>query len=846
MSLSTFVEVAVNIPQVSGLFHYHLPSELSGQVVPGSLVVVPFGNRQVQGLVTRLLETPEVKETRPIAAVIDSQPVVTPAQLELAHWMSAATLSPLAACFQPMIPPGLSQQADTLYHLNREDIDLTGLGPVQQRLIRLLQQRGDLRGRQIDVALPRQAWRPAARTLMNRGWLASRPVLQPPSVRPKTVRTVQLACSPQEAEGRLETLGRAGTQALARRQAILKHLIKEPWPVDVAWVYAVSGGSLADLQKLEEDGLVALGESETWRDPLEQVSVTVSEPPTLTAEQQAVWEALQAGFTRGAGSDPPLPFLLHGITGSGKTEIYMRAVTETLRQGKQAIILVPEIALTPQTVRRFLARFPGQVGLIHSRLSDGERYDTWRRARAGVLPLIVGPRSALFTPLPNLGLIVLDECHDPAYHQDDVQPNYNAVEAAIMYARLAGGHLILGSATPGVDLYYRARKEGWTILNLPVRILAHRQVIESQQAVLRGGAPAPALPPMPKEDTAAALNLPPIEIVDMRRELKTGNRTMFSRTLQESLAHVLESHQQAILFLNRRGTATYVFCRDCGYTLKCPRCDLPLTFHTDQNLLICHTCNYRRQTPKQCPKCSSPNIRQFGAGTEKVEKEVQTLFPAARTLRWDAETTRQKGAHDLLLESFMERRADVLIGTQMLAKGLDLPFVTLVGVVLADVGLQLPDYNAGERTFQLLTQVAGRAGRSPLGGKVILQTFQPEHYAIRAAARHDYAGFYRQEMEYRRRLRYPPFARLVRLETRCDDPSRAEADARVMASQVEEWIRQGDHRGTEIIGPVPCFFSKQNSLHRWQIILRGPRPVDILRGRPLGEWRVDVDPTSLL
>lgn len=863
MRKTTYVEVAVNVPQVSGLFHYHLPEDLEGKVMPGSLVVAPFGNRQVQGIVLRLLDEPMTSTTKAIEQLLDAQPVATPAQLELARWMANATLAPLALCFNTMIPPGIGQQADTLYHLNTT-ASFEKLDGAQLRLARLLEQRGDLRGRQIETALPRQGWRAAARVLARRGWITTQPVLLPPGVRPKTVRTVQLACSPEQAEDRLETVGRAGSAALERRKAMLRFLIREPWPVDVAWIYAASGGTLQDLQKLEEDGLVALGESETWRDPLERMNVTISEPPELTHAQQAAWEKVRTGLMEiDAGKPAPAPFLLHGITGSGKTEIYMRAADAALRMGRQALILVPEIALTPQTVRRFLARFPGQVGLIHSRLSTGERYDTWRRARAGMLPLIVGPRSALFAPLPNPGLIVVDECHDPAYHQDDTQPNYSAVETAVQYARLTNSILILGSATPDVNLYYRAQRERWTVLQLPVRILAHRKAVEAQLAQLEseaGDLPAAhgllqgtaqpreitgACNPM-DEGSSMALNLPPVKIVDMRQELKAGNRTIFSRELQEALAQVLKRRQQAILFLNRRGTATYVFCRNCGYTLKCPRCDLPLTFHVDQGGLVCHTCNYRRQLPKTCPQCGSSQIRQFGTGTEKVESDVRELFPEARTLRWDAETTRQKGAHNLLLETFMNRQADVLIGTQMLAKGLDLPLVTLVGVVLADVGLQLPDYNAGERTFQLLTQVAGRAGRSPLGGQVILQTFQPEHYAIRAAAKHDYAGFYRLEMEQRKRLRYPPFARLVRLEIRGPNVEKIENDAREMASQIQEWIEEGDHHGTEIIGPVPCFFGKQNGMYRWQIVLRGPEPAAVLRGRTLGDWRAEVDPTSLL
>ena len=848
MTDKRYVEVAVNVPQVSGLYHYHLPAELAGQVVPGSLVVAPFGKREVQGIVLRLLDQAEVAETRPIQALLDSQPVLTASQLELGRWMARESFSPLASCFTPMLPPGLGQQADTVFHLNASlaQLEAKGASALQLKLARLLEQRGDLRGRQIEVALPRQPWKPAARAMQKRGWLVVQSVLQPPSVRPKTVRTVQLAVTPEEAEKRLDSVGRAGTAALERRQAILRFLMREPWPVDTAWVYAASGGSLADLHKLAEDGLIALGENETWRDPLEKLAVGASQPPALTDPQQSCWDTIRAAMQRlTSGGPAPQPYLLHGITGSGKTEIYLQAVAEALRLGKQALVLVPEISLTPQTTRRFLARFPGQVGLIHSRLSEGERYDTWRRARAGALSVIVGPRSALFAPLQHLGVIIVDECHDGAYYQEDTQPNYHAIEAAIAYARLTASVLILGSATPEVSLYFRAQQEHWQILQLPVRILAHRQAVEAQYAQL--GLKPPPSPAAPAETgNSMALNLPPVKVVDMREELKAGNRTIFSRALQAALADVLQARQQAILFLNRRGTASYVFCRQCGHVLRCPRCDLPLTHHVDQEGLVCHTCNYRRLLPKTCPQCSSPHIRQFGIGTEKVESEVQAMFPQARTLRWDYETTREKGAHDVILQTFSEHRADILIGTQMLAKGLDLPLVTLVGVVLADVGIQMPDYNAGERAFQLLTQVAGRAGRSLLGGRVILQTFQPDHYAIRAAARHDYQGFFQQEIAYRRNMGYPPFSRLVRLELRGADAARVETEARDFARQLDGWIQAGEFRGTAIIGPAPCFFGRQNSLYRWQLILRGPNPIEVLRGKPLGDWRVEVNPTSLL
>jgi primosomal protein N' (replication factor Y) len=334
----------------------------------------------------------------------------------------------------------------------------------------------------------------------------------------------------------------------------------------------------------------------------------------------------------------------------------------------------------------------------------------------------------------------------------------------------------------------------------------------------------------------------------MRGELRRGNRSIFSLNLQQSLKQVLENHQQAILFLNRRGTATYVFCRDCGHVLRCPNCDNPLTQHLESRAdkLICHHCGYVRQTPKRCPNCNSAQIRHYGTGTETVEAEVRKLFPEARTLRWDRTSTRAKGAHERILSSFGQHEADLLIGTQMLAKGLDLPLVTLVGVVLADVGLNLPDYRAGERVFQVLTQVAGRAGRSPLGGKVVLQTFQPDHYAIQAAAKHDYANFYEQESGHRRELRWPPFAQLLRLEYRHTDPRKAEADAAEMGKRIQQLLTTDKRTATEMVGPVPCFYSRLRREYRWQILLRGPDPASLIRGAKLTGWRVEVDPPSVL
>jgi primosomal protein N' (replication factor Y) len=846
--MTSFVEISVSVPQAYGTFDYHLPPELEERVDVGHLVTVPFGRQTVQGVVLRKIEAPSVPETKPVLDLVDPAAVLTAPQIALAYHLAEQTLAPLSACINLMLPPGLAQHADTLYtarNLPPESSQTQeALNETQEKLLQLLKRRGELRSAQIDHVFPHLNWRPAVRGLVKRGLVSAQSVLPPPKVKPKFVRTVQLACSPDEAFQAMPRLARQGSLPLQRRQAILRFLLQETGPIDVTWVYAESRGNLQDLVALAELDLVVLGETEVWRDPLQQSDYQPSFPPALTRDQTDVWEALVQQFHTAATKKAIQPVLLHGVTGSGKTEIYLRAVQETLGAGKQTIILVPEIALTPQTVRRFASRFPGRVGLYHSRLSMGERYDTWRRARNGSLSVVIGPRSALFTPFPDLGLIVVDECHDDSYYQSDILPFYHACQAAMAYAHLTGALCILGSATPDITSTYQASQGQLRYLHLPARILAHRQAIRSQiDHAKLSVSQYHAL-----EGEAETIELPEVQVVDMRQELQTGNRSIFSRSLQNALGEVLQQKQQAILFLNRRGTATYIFCRDCGHALECPRCNLPLTYHLDQtqDALRCHYCGYQRKLPNTCPECGSRQIRHYGAGTERVEAELIKMFPQARPLRWDFETTRQKGSHEVILAHFAAQRADILIGTQMIAKGLDLPLVTLVGVVLADVGLNLPDYRAAERTFQILTQVAGRAGRSPLGGKVLLQTFQPEHYVLRAAARHNYREFYQRELEYRKRLRYPPYSQLVRLEFKHTDPKQAELAAHNLANEIRGWLANVEDHSLDMIGPAPCFFQRLAGQYRWQIVLRGPDPASSLKDHALDGWKIEVNPPNLL
>jgi primosomal protein N' (replication factor Y) len=828
-----YVEVAVNLPPVQCTFHYHLPPELHGQVRAGHLVTAPFGNRRVQGVVVDTPARAEVPETRPIEALLDPEPVLTPAQLALAGWMAQEYRAPLIECLTLMLPPGLSQLADSLYTL--QDAAAQPKGRTQRRILEQLKTRGPLRGRQLTRALGRVEWRPAAERLLQSGAISRRPVLEPPRVSPRTVRTARLAVSSDQLPAQEDGLGRAGSGAPARRLRILQLLAAQGAPMEVGWVYKQTGGNLSDLRFLEDRDLVVLGGAEVWRDPLVDVDFVPSAPPELTPDQQAAWEPVRIALESGGVH---LPFLLHGVTGSGKTEIYLRAAGASLAMGRGAIVLVPEIALTPQTVRRFLARFPGRVGVIHSQLSEGERYDTWRRARSGELPLIVGPRSALFAPLPSVGLIAVDEAHDESYKEQGQDPRYHAREAGMAYARMLGAVCLLGSATPEVVTTYRAARGELQRLSLPQRILGHRERIRTQ--AIRLGVES-RFRPAPGE--AEYIDLPPVRVVDMRQELRAGNRSLFSRALQASLAETLQAGQQAILFLNRRGTSTYVFCRDCGEPLRCSRCDTPLTYHGQADRLQCHHCGLERRMPSRCPNCSSQRIRQFGAGTQRIQAEVERMFPAARTIRWDRDTTREKGAHAAILAHFASQRADLLIGTQMVAKGLDLPLVTLVGVISADVGLNLPDFRAAERTFQVLTQVAGRAGRGLLGGHVVLQTFQPEHYAIRAAAAHDYQAFYDQELALRRSLDYPPFRRLVKFTYQHRMQEVAQAEVERLAGLLRARL---DSQQADLIGPVPAFYARLRGEYRWMVVLRALQPATLIPEELPRGWVIDVDPVSLL
>ena len=830
-----FAKVAINIPQISDLFDYAIPANLQ-PLSRGSLVTVPFGKQIVQGIVVDLVNEPSVQDVKPIESLVDENPVCTSAQIELAGWMAKENLSTVSECLEHMLPPGLSQHSDTLYHLNSPVQKKEMITPLQSRILAELTKRGDLRGRQIDTALPKVNWQNSMQGLIHSGMVTTKPVLSKPTIHARMVRNISLVVSPDTALQQIATTSRKSSPAVDRRLNIIRLLQRENEAVDIAIVYAETGANSGDIKTLSDLELITVGESEVWRDPLAKLPETLFTAPTLNPAQSVVWNMIEDQIT---GKIKKKPNLLVGVTGSGKTEIYLRAVDAVLKRNQGVLILVPEIALTPQTARRFFARFPGKVGLIHSRLSTGERFDSWRRIRSGALPVVVGARSALFAPLPSVGMIIIDECHEESYYQDDFHPHYSAVETALAYAKQQDAIILMGSATPTVEQLYRARQERWYELSLPDRILAHEPLKVADSGSI---SELPGILPLPK-----------VQVVDMREELKAGNRSVLSRELHSSIDDALSKNEQVILFLNRRGSATYVFCRDCGFVLRCPRCNTQLTFHEYENALVCHICNYRRKMPTSCPDCKKNNIRQYGLGTESLEKTVTEQFPAARILRWDADTTRFKGAHDLILDHFSQHRADILIGTKMLAKGLDLPLVTLVGAVLADASLNLPDFRAAERTFELLSQVAGRAGRSGRGGKAIFQTFAPEHYAVRNASLHDLEGFYQKEIELRKKTGYPPFSRLLRIRFDHFNETLVRQTAEQVGELVSEWISNTKSSEIKMVGPVPCFYAKLAGKYRWQILLIGADPKSVLAGHPAATWQpknvtieIMVDPPSLL
>jgi primosomal protein N' (replication factor Y) len=808
-----YAEVSVNSPVAQRrTFSYAIPSGLNIDV--GQAVWVPFGDKLLQGIVLQLTEHPAVEETREITGVIESRPLLSPPRILLARWLSEYYLSPLFDAVALMLPPGFERKTITFIHPTSREYDVSSLTQEQKKVMELVGQGGRVGLRELERSLGKRKAQNIVSQLVRRGLVARSYELGAVRAKPKVELHLSLSTDAGEARQAAVDLRERGA---GKQAALLDFLAQHSGPVLLSSARRGVNCGKAVADALAGKGMVTIRQVEVRRDPLSSQVITPSYPLTLTSAQEAALEAIQSKLQAMEGDTSPSVFLLYGVTGSGKTEIYLQALAEAVRLGKRGIVLVPEISLTPQTIERFASRFPRRVAVLHSRLSLGEQYDEWRRIRDGEFDVVIGPRSAVFAPQPDLGLIVIDEEHEWTYKQQDKSPRYHARDAAIKLAELTGAVVVLGSATPGVETFYHAQQKDYHLLKLPERVT-------------------------PGEGSS----LPEVEIVDLKEELKAGNRGLFSRSLSGAVAEAVANDEQVILFLNRRGAATFIQCRNCGYVLRCRRCDVALTHHPAEDVLVCHQCNYRIPVPQVCPRCLRRRMKFLGIGTQKLEQESSYTFPQARLLRWDSDATRGKYSHGEILNKFRAHDADVLIGTQMIAKGLDLPLVTVVGVVNADSGLNLPDFRAGERTFQLLSQVAGRAGRGVLGGRVILQTYSPEHYAIQAAARHDYVLFYDREIAYRRQLHNPPFTRLACLVYTHANDAVCRREAEKMRRLL---IGERDSRGIDgmsFIGPAPAFIHRLRGRFRWQLIVRGSDPSVFLSEIPIPRgWTVDIDPVGL-
>jgi primosomal protein N' (replication factor Y) len=820
-----WVEALVDCPGTQELFTYRVPLELT--VAPGDILSVPFKAQQVGAVAVRLLDRlPADLATTDIRAVEDviSRSFFPPAYWTLLHRVAQYYHTPLMAVVRAALPPGLLRRSQRRIRLNHAVIPPGAsafLNPAaQQILLRLQAQKvGDYTWQYLQRQV--RGANQGLRQLLQRGWVESY-LESPIAVRPKLRQAVILVSTPPS------------TTLSPRQQEILDVLRRRGGDMWLQELLQVCHASSSVIKTLEQKGCVVLQSREVLR--AETGTAASDRAQTLTPAQADALSAITALNCFSL-------VLLHGVTGSGKTEVYLQAIAPILQQGKSALVLVPEIGLTPQLTDRFRARFGDAVRVYHSALSEGERYDTWRQMLSGASQVVIGTRSAVFAPLLHLGLIVLDEEHDGSFKQDQPAPCYHARTVAQWRAELGNCPLVLGSATPSLETWVAAQGQWRSGHDTP-------------------GSHAVANPPalyLSLPERIHARPLPPVEVVDMRLELQQGNRSIFSRSLQAALLQLQEQQQQGLLFIHRRGHSTFVSCRSCGSVLQCPHCDVSLAYHQVQPegfaSLRCHYCGYARSYPPDCPACRSSYLKHFGSGTQRVAQELAQRFPQLRYIRFDSDTTRAKGAHRALLSQFARGEADLLVGTQMLTKGIDLPQVTLVGVVAADGLLHMADYRASERAFQTLTQVAGRAGRGSEAGRVILQTYSPMHPVIQAVQQHEYVAFVEAELQQRATLSYPPYGRLVLLRLSSPQAGAVQQTAELLANQLRP---QNAQAGYELLGPAPAAIMRVARRFRWQILLKLTQSISsdlsdlidlaVLRSYcpPTVSLTIDVDPLNLL
>ncbi|NLO73146.1 MAG: primosomal protein N' [candidate division WS1 bacterium] len=811
-----YAEVMVDQPgaRLDRTFTYSLPERLAGRVSVGAQVRVPLGKRRLAGYVVALTDDKPPFPLRDLEGLLVEEPLFGPGEVELARRIAKTYVCDLAAALRLFLPAGAARKPEQMVRLTpagQEALEDSRrrLSPRARELLQALAQSGEMTAEQLAAQVGLKSLGGRLPNLEVQGLVKIDRRLRRPAASQQLRQWARLTVSAEQAEAEAEARAHRAPQ----QANTLRRLAAGEAPVSVLTRSAATA--------LAKQGLVEIYERHLERRPEPADLNLAAEKHVLTPAQQAALDRT----TRALEEQRYWGGLLHGVTGSGKTEVYLHAVEAALRQGRSAIVLTPEISLTPQVVERFTRRFGELVALLHSSLSLGERYDEWERVRRGEARVVVGARSALFAPARDLGIIIVDEEHEPSYKQDST-PRYPAVTVAQWRAEAAGAVLLLGSATPALERYHAAvnpEDSSLELLELPERI---------------GNRP-----------------LPQVRTIDLRGQPALGEGTTFAEEMRVGLEEKLARGEQVMLFLNRRGFSTFVICRDCGDVLRCPNCAVSLTYHHGRKRMVCHHCDFARAVPDQCEKCEGYDIGFHGLGTERIADQVERQFPDTRVLRLDRDTARHHGSYGRILGQFARGEAQVLIGTQMIAKGHDFPEVTFVGVINADVGLHRPDFRAAERTFQLLTQVSGRAGRANKPGEVYVQTYNPDHPALQAAAEHDYARFYAKEIAHRRENQYPPFARLANLVfSHVKEPTALQAA--IQAAQLLSKMAAEPGRNLQVLGEASCPLHKLRGRYRYQVLLKAECDEEL--GKIIGELDrslelpagvnmvVDVDPYDMM
>ncbi len=770
-----YAEIVFNLP-LDHAYTYHIPQDVDN-LRPGMRVLVPFGKRTITGVVVRILKKTTLTSLKEIIDVLDEHPLLSETMLQLTRWVAEYYLAAWGQAIYLALPKGIDTLQKERFHLLVEDPHVN-LTERQKELYLMI---GEQPGNSADFyrkKFGQHGFHYFAAKLESKGLIRRERYLQGPRVKQLVRKFVTI---PETYES-LKTSDAAFERYIKKRPEIHAYFRERAGQnILMAEFLKQTGMSASTLKRLDAKGICTIAEQRVQRHP--EFNYTEEEKHfELTAEQQKAVDAIGANIRQNRFK----VFLLHGVTGSGKTQVYIEALKETIQTGKNAIVLIPEIALTPQTVARFRAVGGEAIAVFHSKMSPGERYDAWMACYQDKIQVVIGPRSALFAPLKNVGLIVVDEEHENSYKQTDTAPRYHARDVAVFWANMNKATVILGSATPSLESFYNARRGKYTLLEILNRV--------------------------------DNIRMPDVYLVDMKRKrVRIGHEvTLFSQELADKIQQRLERKEQVILLQNRRGYSSFMQCKECGFIPLCPNCDVSLTYHSYNEQMQCHLCGHRQYAVHECPACGGKQISYKGIGTQRIHKELAELFPTARILRMDQDTTKGKNSHSEILQAFGDKQADILLGTQMIAKGLDFENVTLVGVISADVGLAIPDFRSAERVFQLLTQVSGRSGRGQKQGEVVVQSYLYSHYAIQLAKEHDYTGFYMREMQHRRDFRYPPFYRIIQMVVSSVKMSEAIALSRKLAVTVNRRVQAY----AQVIGPAPAVLSRVNNLFRWQVALK--------------------------